>query len=283
METMTLSVDYTSTPAVLSEHVLEHKGCPIHYWLGGPEDRPLLALMHGATMDHRMFNVQVGMLAAEYRVLVWDARGHGKSQRSGEALSLDLWAEDMLALLDHLGAAQAVLIGQSLGGYIAQRVYLSAPERVRAMVIIGATPLTKAYSRLDVWALKASLPLFDIWPYGHFTRTVARQTAKQPDVRAYALDAIGMISREDFLTIWKAVTLVIDTEGMPGRHIEVPLLLTHGDTDRTGSIARDMPGWAESEPKAEFVIISDASHNANQDNPHFFNTILLDFLHRRIG
>lgn len=279
---LTSSVDYSRTPPMLTGHVLERKGCLLHYWLGGPEGRPLIAMMHGATMDHRMFNAQVMVLANEYRVLVWDARGQGQSQPMGQGFSLELCVEDMLAILDRQEVGSTVLMGQSLGGYIAQRLYFARPERVQAMVIIGSTPIAKAYSRLEVWALKASLPLFELWPYQSFARTVARATAKRPDVRRYALEAIRQIPRDDFLTIWMAVTLAVDEEGLPGYQTEVPLLLTHGDEDRTGTIRRDAPGWAASEPDAEYVIIPDASHNANQDNPHFFNQVLLDFLQRRV-
>lgn len=277
------TVDYTRTPDGLEEFVLERKGCPLHYWLGGAEGQPLVVMMHGATMDHRMFNAQVPALLGEYRVLVWDARGHGRSQPVGDDFSIELCVEDLLAILDRHGVEQAVLVGQSLGGYIAQRAYFGAPGRVQAMVIVGSTPIAKAYSRLDVWALKASLPMFDVWPYEHFKRTVARSTARDPEVRRYALEAIGQIPRAEFLKIWKAVTVAVDATGLPGRTIDVPLLLTHGDIDRAGSIRRDAPGWASREPDVQYAVIPDASHNANQDNPHFFNEILLDFLSRRVG
>lgn len=57
-ETIQMTNLYLETPPILSEHVLEHRGCPIHYWTGGREDRPLIVFMHGALMDHRMFNSQ---------------------------------------------------------------------------------------------------------------------------------------------------------------------------------------------------------------------------------
>ncbi|MFC1466265.1 MAG: alpha/beta fold hydrolase [Candidatus Brachytrichaceae bacterium NZ_4S206] len=77
--------DYLSNPAILSEHILLRDGCPLHYWVGGAVGRPLIAFLHGATMDHRMFNAQVETLAPYYRVLTWDARGHGRSRPMGAA------------------------------------------------------------------------------------------------------------------------------------------------------------------------------------------------------
>ena len=177
----------------------------------------------------------------------------------------------------------AVLIGQSLGGYIDQYLYLAHPERVQAMVVIGATDIGHAYSRWDMLALKASLPLIGLWPYGHFTRTVANTIGLRPEVRAYALAAIRQIPRADFLTIWKAVTLAISAEGIPwSAHPRAAA----ADPRRPGTartIRRDAPGWASREPDVEYVVIPEAAHNANQDNPAFFNRTLLDFLARRVA
>lgn len=270
--------DFLNTPATLTPHILQRDGCPLHYWLGGPAERPLLVFMHGATMDHRMFNAQVEALVADYRVLVWDARGHGQSQPIGGGFSLTQCAQDMLTILDELGVAQVILCGQSLGGYIAQHIYRYAPERVWAMIIIGSTPIAKAYSRLEVWALKASLPLFRLWPYSHFTQTIARNTALTPAVQAYALQAARQINRTDFATIWQAVTLAVDEKGDPTFRIDVPLLLLHGDKDRAGTIRRDMPLWAKWEKEVVYWVIPNASHNANQDNPEFTNQVIQTFL-----
>ncbi|QPC84512.1 alpha/beta hydrolase [Phototrophicus methaneseepsis] len=275
--------DYTTTPSALTEYTIDRPGCTVHYWLGGEADRPLVVMMHGATMDHRMFNAQVTALLPEYRVLVWDARAHGKSLPNTADISLESFVQDMLAILDELGVAQVILMGQSLGGYIAQQLYKIAPQRVQAMIIIGSTPIAKAYSKLEIWTLKATLPLFNVWPHGHFTKVVANNTTIKEDVRAYALQAVQHIPREDFLRIWKAVTLAIDSQGKPDFHITVPLLLVHGDQDKTGTIKRDMPIWPRIHPQAEYHVIPDAGHNANQDNPTVMNDLLLAFLHAHMA
>ena len=63
----------------------------------------------------------------------------------------------------------------------------------------------------------------------------------------------------------------------------MPLLLTHGDQDATGSIRRQAPWWAAYEPDVRYVVIPDASHNANQDNRAFFNETLRAFLQQRVA
>jgi 3-oxoadipate enol-lactonase len=267
---------------ILSENILERPGCNIHYWLGGREDAPLLVFLHGATMDHRMFDEQVKAFAGEYRLLLWDARGHGASRPLNSGFVLEDCADDLVAILDHLKVKQAALVGQSMGGYIAQQVYLRYPERVQAIVIIGAINIAFPYAKWEVWVVKATLPLFNVWPYGNFIRTVAKSISIKPEVQAYALAIISQLTRSEFLTIWKAVTLVISEQGYPRHHIEVPLLLTHGDQDGTGSIRKQAPTWAAYEPDVEYVVIPDAGHNANQDNAPFFNAALHKFLSTRV-
>jgi pimeloyl-ACP methyl ester carboxylesterase len=275
--------DFLSTPAILREHTLLRAGCPLHYWVGGAVGRPWLVFLHGATMDHRMFNAQVEAFAPQYRVLVWDARGHGKSRPLGAGFSLERCAEDMLAIFAAQGVEQAILCGQSLGGYIAQYIYRLAPERVAALVLIGTTPIAKAYSRWEIWALKASVPLFRLWPYSHFTQTIARIHGRRPEVQAYMLQAARQIPKADFVTIWQAVSLAINEKGDPALHFDVPLLLLHGEHDRAGTIRRDMPQWASQEKTATYQVIPDAAHNANQDNPEFTNQVILTFLQQTVG
>jgi len=189
----------------------------------------------------------------------------------------------MLAILDKTGVEKAVIGGQSLGGYITQHIYIAAPHRMTAALIIGSTPLAKAYSKFEIWALKASMPLFGIWPYRHLTKTIARNTAITEPVRRYALEASRQVGYQDFLKIWRAVTMAVDEKGRAGFTIDVPLLLMHGQYDRTGSIRRDMPHWSKIEPCASYHVIPDAGHNANQDNPAFTNERLLEFLDQYAG
>ena len=273
-----MSINWLGTPTILESHVLDRRGCPLHYWTGGPAGQPVVVFMHGATMDHRMFNAQIPVAAETYRVLVWDARGQGRSQPIGEAFTLQGCAEDLMSVLDREAVESAVLVGQSLGGYIAQYAYLAQPERVRAMVVIGSTCIALPYTRAEIWTLKATMPMFNLWPYGHLRGTIAKNTALRPDVQAYAQAAVDQIDRRAFLTIWKAVSMAVDEQGIPGHHIATPFLLTHGDQDKTGSIRKQAPTWAAYEPDCRYHVIPDAGHNANQDNPAAFNALLISFL-----
>lgn len=97
---------------------------------------PAVVLAHGFLMDRTMFAPQVAALREGYRFVTWDARGFGDTVFDGKPFTYWDLASDCLALLDHLGIERAVVGGQSQGGFVALRAVLTAPERVRALVLI---------------------------------------------------------------------------------------------------------------------------------------------------
>src|ERR1700722_15630041 len=98
---------------------------------------PPVIFSHGLFMDHEMFAPQVEALKARYRVIPWDERGHGAT--AGESLAPFSYydsADDLAALLKHLGIGRAVLAGMSQGGFLSLRAALTHPEVVRALILI---------------------------------------------------------------------------------------------------------------------------------------------------
>src|SRR6516225_529714 len=98
-------------------------------------DGPAVVLSHGYLMDSSMFEPQVAALAPEYRVITWDERGFGATKATGPFSYWDS-ARDVIGLLDHLGIERAVLGGMSQGGFLSLRATLSAPDRVRGLILI---------------------------------------------------------------------------------------------------------------------------------------------------
>ena len=110
-------------------------GQAIHY-LDTGGDGPAILLSHGFSMDHEMWVHQVGPLTgAGWRVVTYDERGWGQTVHTEP---FDYWdlAADAIGLMDHLGIDRAVLGGMSQGGFLTLRAALTAPARVRAMVLV---------------------------------------------------------------------------------------------------------------------------------------------------
>ncbi len=261
----------------LEEHTLEREGCTLHYWLTGPEAAPLIVFTHDAGLDHHTFDPQIDAVASEYRVLVWDVRAHGQSQPVGDGFSIAIAADDLLAILDDVGADQAVLVGLSMGSYISQELIYQYPERALALISIGGTPLIGSYSFGDILALRASAAVIDVLDYAQFRGLAADTSAIVPDVRDEAFAMMAQIKREDFRTVMSTIADALRSED--GYSIPVPVLITHGDHDDLGTIKSMTPGWAERDADGVYHVIPDAGHMANRDNPDAFNMILLDFLH----
>lgn len=98
-----------------------------------------LVLLHGFCGSHRYFDEVVPMLADGYRVIAPDLRGHGDSEASEGAYSMELLADDVVRLLDRLGIGQAIVLGHSLGGYATLALAERNPERLLAFGLLHST------------------------------------------------------------------------------------------------------------------------------------------------
>lgn len=263
-----------------SAGTLQRNRSTIHYWLSGPEGRPLVAFTHGAGLGHRMFDAQVEALAGEYRVLTWDVRGQGKSQPMGRDFSIASCAADLLALIQNAGYEQAVVVGESMGSYISQEFVYRYPQHARALVSIGATGITQVHARVDRLALNFTPRLIRWLPYRIVRQITADNAGITEAAQQHAYLSLLDIRQRDFARSMGAIPRAIHPE--PDYIIPVPALLTHGVYDRIVRVPAYAPGWHAQQPNSISVAIPDSGHNANQDNPAFFNRILLDFLHQHV-
>ncbi|MGH6655787.1 MAG: alpha/beta fold hydrolase [Actinocrinis sp.] len=116
-----------------------------------------LVLLHGFPFDSRIWDRVSGLLSDEFRVIRLDLRGFGRSQAPRDGYSTPRLAADVLAALDVLGVRTFTLVGHDWGGWIGYELALTAPERVRALIIVGA---------VHPWRLKReSLP--NAWRFWH--------------------------------------------------------------------------------------------------------------------
>lgn len=269
-----------NTSIALQDYTLEREGCLLHYWLGGASDKPLVILTHGATVDHRMFEAQYALLLGSYRVLTWDMRGHGQSRPMGEAFTVERAVADLVAILEHIGAGteQVILVGQSTGGYVAQEFVFRYPERVSALVMADCICITLPISWVDSLTLKSTPLLLRLYPYSLLLKQSVEGSAITPAARAYLYEAMSAIPKADYVKIWTGIANCLHAE--PNYQITQPLLLIRGEQDALGNIAKDASRWVARDPHAEYVIIPNAGHMSNMDNPTAFNEAMLEFLAR---
>ncbi len=110
-------------------------GASLHYEVEGTG--PAVVLAHGLSLDTRMWDDQVPALRDIATVVRYDSRGHGQSSDPDPDVAFR-HADDLWAVVDHLGVDSAVLVGLSMGGRIVVDAAVTAPERVRALVTLDA-------------------------------------------------------------------------------------------------------------------------------------------------
>ena len=99
--------------------------------------RPLI-LLHGGLGSGEMFGPVLATLAENHQVIAPDLQGHGRTADIDRPIDLDLMADDIAALIDHLGLDRPDLVGYSLGGGVAFRTAVRYPEKVRKLVVASA-------------------------------------------------------------------------------------------------------------------------------------------------
>ncbi|HET9922873.1 MAG TPA: alpha/beta hydrolase [Methylomirabilota bacterium] len=102
----------------------------------GPVKGPTIVCVHGLTANHTCWASVADLLSPAYRVIAYDLRGRGESDKPDKGYSLALHNDDLEGLLDHFGLKKPVLVGHSLGAHIALRFAATHPERVSKLVLV---------------------------------------------------------------------------------------------------------------------------------------------------
>jgi len=127
----------------------EHEGCNLHYEEYG-HGTPLL-LVHGLGSSTLDWEEQIPTLAARYRVIVPDVRGHGRSDKPRERYSIAGFSADLVALIEHLNLEPVHFVGLSMGGMIGFQLGVDQPQLLRSLCIVNSAPEVKLRSRDDYW------------------------------------------------------------------------------------------------------------------------------------
>ena len=134
-------------------------GIRIHYEVHG-EGRPLLLIL-GLGADVSEYTALIDQLAARSRVIAFDNRGAGRSDKPDAPYSIELMAADALGVMDALGVTRAGVLGISLGGRIALALALGHPERVERLILVSTSArVVPSLRRRRLYPLLSGMPLF---------------------------------------------------------------------------------------------------------------------------
>jgi pimeloyl-ACP methyl ester carboxylesterase len=209
---------------------INRDGVEIYYEVHG--SGPTLLLTHGYSSTSAMWQGQIEALSKQHRLVLWDMRGHGRSDYPDDPAfySEALTVADMAALLDEVGATSAIVGGLSLGGYMSLAFYRAHPERVRALLIIDTGPGFKKDDARETWNKRAhdtgdrfereGLSVLE-------NATPERSSVTHRDASGLARAARGMLTQRDARVI----------ELLPS--IQVPALVVVGADDTPFLAASD--------------------------------------------
>lgn len=250
-------------------------GQGLHYEDTGGEG-PAVLLSHGFLMDASMFARQVEDLAPRYRVITWDERGFGQTEWDGRPFTYWDSASDALGLLDTLGIQRAVLGGMSQGGFLSLRAALTAPDRVRGLVLFASQ------AGVD--------PPEVIAGYRQMMETWISMGPIDPLVEAIAGIILGAREAwEPWITRWRAMpkdrfrepTLcLLDRDDITARigEIKAPAIVFHGTADNAIPMHRAEALAAGLSGAGPVVQVEGASHAVNLTHPDQVRRPLRAFL-----
>ncbi|MGI8551866.1 MAG: alpha/beta fold hydrolase [Dehalococcoidia bacterium] len=225
---------------------------------------------HGYAASSRMWAPQREAFSKQYRFITWDVRGHGLTDSPEEqAQYTEAQAvEDERHLLQSLAIQQAVVGGLSLGGYLSLAFYLAHPEMVRALILCDTGPGYRNPAAREQWNQTAETRARAFEERGFealgSSAEVQASAAGHRSAAGLARAARGILAQFDSRVI----------ESLP--EVKVPTLVIVGERDTPFLNASDY--MTSKIPGARKVLIPDAGHSANIDQPEAFNRAVLDFL-----
>ncbi len=235
-----------------------------------------LLLIHGFPLDHRMWAAQLGGLSAQARVIAPDLRGFGRSAAAPPGpLTMEQHADDLAALLDHLGIGRAVVGGLSMGGYIAFAFWRRHRERVAALVLADtrAEPDSpQAQANRDASAAKVRLADVGAIAGDMLPRLLAPASLAAPRLAERMRTMMMSQSAETVIAALGGLRDRADScPTLPT--ITVPTLVLVGDQDALTPPA-DAVTMVAGIPAAHLVVIPGAGHMSPLENPRAVNAAL---------
>ena len=253
-------------------------GITMHYTLNGPAAAPVVTLSHSLATDLGMWEPQMAVLAARYRVLRYDTRGHGGTDAPAGPYSLEQLSEDAAALLRVLGIERTHFIGLSMGGMIGQLLALNHPEMLRTLILCDTSSRVPSEAR-PMWDERIRTaeqqgmephvePTIGRW----FTAPLLKE---RPDVVDRVRGMIRQTKPQGYIGCGHAIKLLDLTDRLSA--VSVPTLVVVGEEDPGTPIAASR-AIHERITGSELAILKSASHLSNIEQPEAFNQAVTAFL-----
>lgn len=174
-----------------------------------------------------------------------------------------------------------ICVGQSFGGYHIQALIARYPEKVKAFVGIGTSPYgEKYYSKLDIFWLKQVEWMGMCYPINPLKRAAAKVATRTETGYKNMMEMIASYSKREYCHLMQIAynALLRDNKDL---NISCPVLITHGEYDKTGKVRYYCKIWHE-QTNCPLQIIKGAGHNANVDKPEEMNSIIEEFLEEKV-
>ena len=262
----------------MDEKIIKSDRGSVYYWISGAvdEQRDTLFFLHGLTGDHNLFEKQIEHFKNDYNIIAWDAPMHGRS-RPYRDFSYPNAIEDMKQILDDNHIEKVILIGQSLGGYFSQSFIRSYPEKVKGFVSIDSTPYGEIYySKSDRFWLRQVEWMSHLYPYKMMQKAIANQVSTTQYAYENMLSMLQQYPKNELCHLMGIgyASLLDDLSDM---EIPCPVLLILGEKDKTGKVKTYNREWTK-RTGYPLIIIKNASHNSNADNPEEVNDAIANFI-----
>lgn len=247
----------------------------IRYWIdisAGP-DTPWIIFLPGLTADHTLFDPQMAYFSGRARCLVWDAPAHGESRPYPLDFTMDDYANLLHDILETEEIAHPVLIGQSLGGYVAQAFMDLHPGRACGFISIDSAPLKrKYYPTWEIRFLRHTKGMYLAIPWTMLRLWGAWGAAVTERGRANMRSFMDGYDKREYCDLaahgYKMLADAVESER--DYDIDCPALLLCGEKDRAGDVRTFNRKWTAGEG-IPLVWIPGAGHNSNVDMPDFVN------------
>lgn len=244
-------------------------GCLAHR-VEGPAGAPVLVLLHAIATHGAIWQAQAAVWSCIYRVVRVDLPGHGDSPAPQGSPTLHDYAVQVREVLDRLGIEQAVIVGLSLGGMVAQAFALAFPQRTRGLVLAHTSARTEPAVR-ELWARRLAqaeaeglpaqvAPTLERW----FTRGFA---AASPLTLEWVAGQVRATAARGYAAAVRAIQGLDHLDRLGA--IRVPTLVVAGARDSAVPPAAAAT-LAEAMPGARLLVLEEAAHLGNVERPVAF-------------